>query len=242
VLSLKGKKEMNQRKGQGNHRGRPTPAQSKRQDRSQNRSGPSSFIGRHRRVGNFAEAFRSLSAEDEKAADVLRREGCHRQAVYFFTQAMEKLTRFAIFSEVAPENLDKDGTTYRERTLTHNLDDLLTVLLEVYQETINDPRVSEQISSQLSTHVLQGVRFGVLHNDVRYPRYLDRKQSCLLLKLSEKDSATVALMLARLKQFIEGFQQLDRSEPRQHPAEPPAGKPPPPKPDPPAKPVSEFRF
>ena len=51
--------------------------------------------------------------------------------------------------------------------------------------------VREQISSQLSTHVLQGVRFGVLHNDVRYPRYLDRKRSCLLLELSENDSATV---------------------------------------------------
>ena len=183
-----------------------------------------------------------MSAEDEKAADMLRREGCHRQAVYFFMQAMEKLTRFAIFSEVSPGSLDKDGTTYRERTLTHNLDDLLTVLLEVYQETINDPRVSEQISSQLSTHVLQGVRFGVLHNDVRYPRYLDRKQSCLLLELSEKDSAKVAQMLARLKQFVVGFQQLERNEAHPQPAEPPAAKPSSVEPSSPAKPVSEFRF
>lgn len=233
---------MNQRESQENRRGRAPSAQSKRRDGSQNRRSTPSFIGRQRRIGNFAEAFRSVSAEDEKAADTLRRDGCHRQAVYFFMQAMEKLTRFAIFTEVSPSSLDKDGTTYRERTLTHNLDDLLTVLLEVYQETINDPRVSEQISSQLSTHVLQGVRFGVLHNDVRYPRYLARKQSCLLLELSEKDSAKVSQMLARLKQFVEGFQQLERSEARRPPAEPPAAKPSPAKSSSPAKPASEFRF
>jgi hypothetical protein len=190
-----------------------------------------------------------VSGDDERAAETLQREGHHRQAVYFFIQAMEKLTRFAIFSEVPPGVLDKDGTTYRERTLTHNLDDLLTVLLEVYQETINDPRVSEQIANQLSTHVLQGVRFGFLHNDVRYPRYLDRNQSCLLLELSEKDSAKVAEMLARLKQFVEGFHQLKRSgggqqpaERREQPAETPTAKQQPAKPSPSPKPVSEFKF
>ena len=41
--------------------------------------------------------------------------------------------------------------------MTHNLDDLLTVLLEAYKETINDSRVSEQIDQQMDTHVLQGV-------------------------------------------------------------------------------------
>jgi hypothetical protein len=155
---------------------------------------------------------------------------------------MEKLTRFAIFSEVSPQVLDKNGTTYRERTLTHNLDELLTVLLEVYKETINDSRVSEQIEKQLSEHVLQGVRFGVLHNDVRYPRYMDRKRTCLLLELTEKDSAKLAETLARLKLFVEGFQQLKGSVDRQQPTEPATTKRTAAEPRSSGKPVSEFRF
>ncbi len=158
---------------QGKRGGHGNVSPSSRKHASRTRGARRNFIGKQRRVGTFAEAFRSLYAEDERAAETLQRDGCHRQAVYFFIQTMEKLTRFAIFSEVSPEVLDKNGTTYRERTLTHNLDELLTVLLEVYKEIINDSRVSEQIEKQLSEHVLQGVRFGVLHNDVRYPRYMN---------------------------------------------------------------------
>ena len=49
-----------------------------------------SFIGRQRRIQDLAEAYRSVSREDERAAETLQREGHHRQAVYFLMQAMEK--------------------------------------------------------------------------------------------------------------------------------------------------------
>ncbi|MEK6238452.1 MAG: hypothetical protein N2C14_27355, partial [Planctomycetales bacterium] len=70
--------------------------------------------------------------------------------------------RFVIFSEVSSSDASRDGRTYRERALTHDLDELLTVLLEVFTETINDSRVSDQIASQLENHVLEGERFGQL--------------------------------------------------------------------------------
>ena len=85
---------------------------------------------------------------------------------------------------------------------------LLTVLLEVYKETINDSRVSEQIEQQMNAVVLQGQYFGVLHNDVRYPRYIERRKSDVLLELNAKDATMAADKLARLKAFVEGFQQL----------------------------------
>ena len=166
------------------------------------------FIGRLQNVADLADTYRELSSEDEAAALVLQREGRYRQAVYFFLQAMEKLARCAIFSEVSPDDASMSGQTYREAARTHNLDDLLTVLLEAYKKTIDDSRVSEQIEQQMDTHVLQGVYFGLLHNDVRYPRYIERRKSDALLHLSDKDAAVAADKLTRLKAFVTGFQQL----------------------------------
>jgi hypothetical protein len=95
----------------------------------------------------------------------------------------------------------------------------LTVLLEAYKETINDSRVNDQIEQQMATYVLQGQYFGVLHNDVRYPRYIERRKSDALLDLYEKDAAVAADELSRLKAFVAGFQQLKvvRSEDRTTP-------------------------
>ena len=113
-----------------------------------------------------------------------------------------------MFTEVSPDAPSSDGQSYRERTRTHDLDILLTGLLEVFKETINDSRVSEQIEQQMNAVVLQGQFFGLLHNDVRYPRYMERRKSDVLLELNAKDATIAADKLARLKAFIEGFQQL----------------------------------
>ena len=171
-------------------------------------AGRPTLIGRHKKITDLAEAHRDLSSDDEQAAVLLQREGQYRQAVYFFLQAMEKLTRYAVFTEVSPDAPSSDGQSYRERTRTHDLDILLTVLLEVFKETINDSRVSEQIEQQMNAVVLQGQFFGLLHNDVRYPRYMERRKSDVLLELNAKDATMAADKLARLKAFIEGFQQL----------------------------------
>ena len=192
---------MSQEKNQGNRRRREQNKRPAGHPPTKMR-GPRDFVGRLQHVDDVAEAYRSVSVEDEEAARVLQREGRYRQAVYFFMQAMEKLVRYAIFSEVSPDGVDKEGTTYRERTTTHNLDDLLAVLLEVYRETINDSRVSEQIENQLATYVLEGVQFGFLHNDVRYPRYVERHRSYSLLELRDKDAEATSGKLARLKSFV----------------------------------------
>ena len=115
---------------------------------------------------------------------------------------------WALWVRIGGLSVFTDGQSYRERTRTHDLDILLTVLLEVFKETINDSRVSEQIEQQMNAVVLQGQFFGLLHNDVRYPRYMERRKSDVLLELNAKDATMAADKLARLKAFIEGFQQL----------------------------------
>jgi hypothetical protein len=154
------------------------------------------------------ELYRSLSHDDERAARSLLDAGQYRQAVYFVIQAMEKVVHWGIWSEVSPDDVDSQGVQYQERTRTHHLDDLLAVLLEVYKATINDPRVSQQIEEQLSKYVLEGVHFGYLHNNVRYPRYLEHSQEHTMLEISAKDAESAVQKLVRLRAFVEGFQRL----------------------------------
>jgi HEPN domain-containing protein len=199
---------MNQDKRNKNRSGDQRAARGRSRSKATEGSDRRAFIGRHKSVSDLAETYRDLSGDDEQAAIVLQREGQYRQAVYFFLQAMEKLARYAVFSEVGPDDASIDGRTYRERTRTHNLDELLIVLLEAYKETINNSRVSEQIEQQMEAYVLQGQYFGVLHNDVRYPRYIERRKSDALLELNEKDAVAATDKLTRLKAFVAGFQQL----------------------------------
>lgn len=168
-----------------------------------------SFVGKWRYgVSDVAKEFLKLGLDDEKAGRVLMKNGQQRQAIYFFVQAMEKFVRFGIFSEVSASDTGHDGQTYRERTLTHALDELLAVLLEVFTEAIDDPRVSEQIEEQLKTHVLEGERFGQLHNNIRYPRYMWKSGDFSVLQLSDGDVQKVVKKLERLKSFVAGFAKL----------------------------------
>jgi hypothetical protein len=88
------------------------------------------------------------------------------------------------------------------------LDDLLTVLLEVFTDAINDPRVSHQIEEQLKTYVLEGERFAQLHNNIRYPRYMWKGGDFSVLQLSKRDVSKVLQKLERLKSFVAGFNRL----------------------------------
>ena len=168
-----------------------------------------SFVGKWKYgVSDVAKEFLKLALDDEKAGRTLMENGHHRQAIYFFVQAMEKLVRFGIFSEVAVSQTGRDGQTFRERTLTHDLDELLAVLLEVFTDAINDPRVSQQIEEQLRTYVLEGERFGQLHNNIRYPRYMWKSGDFSVLQLSKDDVSKVVQKLERLKSFVAGFNRL----------------------------------
>lgn len=168
-----------------------------------------SFVGKWKyRVSDVANEFLKLGLDDEKAGRVLMENGQHRQAIYFFVQAMEKFVRVGIFSQVSAADTGHDGQSYRERTQTHALDELLAVLLEVFTEAIDDPRVSEQIEEQLKTHVLEGERFGQLHNNLRYPRYMWKSGDYSVLQLSNGDVQKVLRKLERLKSFVAGFAKL----------------------------------
>ena len=159
------------------------------------------------KIQDPAATYFALAEDDEQAACQLKDAGHFRQSMYFAIQAMEKYLRYAIFSEISGNDAGESGVTYRERTWTHELDTLIGILLEVYTERIGDDRVSEQIREQFDRLVLEGTRFGQLHNDVRYPRYSTRHSDYTLVEYDGTDVASLLRKLERLKRFVTDFRR-----------------------------------
>jgi hypothetical protein len=153
----------------------------------------------------LAAVFLQLAEEDHEAARELHQGGRFRQAMSCCIQAMEKYVRHGIFEMVGADERDAQGASYRERAQTHNLDALIDILLEVYTEHIPDERVREHVRGQFEQVVLQGVRFGRLHNDVRYPRYAQRSRDYTLVNYSGRDVVRLLEKVDRLKRFILDF-------------------------------------
>ena len=159
------------------------------------------FIGRREyNVTDLAAEYQALAEGDEKVGQLLIGQGQYRHGLYFLVQAMEKYVRSTIFGLVNPNT-----NYFRQRTLTHNLDDLLAFLREI---VCSNAELREQVRLQMQDHVLGGVRFGALHNDLRYPNFDDRRGSYFILQVERKDADTVYARLQTLKQFLRDIHQL----------------------------------
>ena len=159
-------------------------------------------IGTRKQITDVSSEYLRLANEDEKAGQCLLASGHYRHAAYFFIQAMEKYVRVKIFQLVNPNT-----EYFRERTRTHNLDDLLDFLIEIVGTT---PIIRDQVKSQLDNNVLEGVRFGMLHNDLRYPYYRDKSGSHETTIISRQDAEICHQRLVRLKPFVQEIDRLRR--------------------------------
>ena len=187
----------------GNGKGRPRKGHSPHQ-RFTSRSGS---LGRVCSVANVGDGYRRLSEADEAAADVLVESGHYRQAACMLIQAMEKAIQHGVFTQLPSLASCELVDEYRERVKTHNVDELLSVLLDVFRDAIGDARVSQQIDEQLEQLIVQGLRFHHLHNDVRYLRG-HRSGQYTLLEIAPRDVQQLKRTLTRLRAFIDGFQLL----------------------------------
>jgi len=143
-----------------------------------------------------------LALEDEEVGILLYDKGKYRHSVYFFLQAMEKQVRAKIFSFVNP-----DTEYFRNRVRTHNLDELLDFLIEIVS---NKENIRDQVKGQLEEHVLDGVKFGMLHNNLRYPIYREKSRSYSHLVIDEDDADRMWEKLKKLKVFISDINLLTR--------------------------------
>ena len=162
---------------------------------------PTRFIGRlNYDIQNVADEYRRLAIEDEDVGRFLLANRKYRHAVYCFVQAMEKHVRFKIFTLVSA-----DVEYFRTRTRTHNLDDLLTFLVEIVSA---NQLIKEQVGDQLNNFVLEGVRFGKLHNDLRYPFHMERSNSFAMLQIEQDDAELALAKLQKLKVFLRDIDRL----------------------------------
>jgi hypothetical protein len=158
------------------------------------------FIGTFKHKIDVSLEYRNLAKEDEEAGVLLMSHQKYRQAVYFFVQAMEKLVRHQIFRLVNPNIED-----FRDEARNHELDTLLEFLLRIIT---GNQMLRDQVRDQLEKNVLKGIRFGKLHNDVRYPAYFKQRDSFSLLQIDSADAEQVYQTLQNLKPFLEHIDKL----------------------------------
>lgn len=161
------------------------------------------YVGRfERNVTDVAAEYQMLAQEDEKIGRLLIDQGHYRHGVYFLVQAMEKYVRSTIFGLVNPH-----VPYFRQKTQTHNLDELLAFLREIL---CSDEEFRKLLHHQMDDSVLGGIKFGELHNNLRYPRFNDRHCSYSVLKVNHEDAKIVFARLQALKQFLKDSHQMRR--------------------------------
>jgi HEPN domain-containing protein len=163
---------------------------------------PTDIGRREYNVTDVSAEYRALAESDEKVGQLLIGQGQYRHGIYFLVQAMEKYVRSTIFGLVNPNT-----EYFRQRTRTHDLDDLLDFLIEI---ACVNPAVQVQVREQLRDFVLGGIRFGKLHNDLRYPAFSVRYQSYSLLSVGQQDADITLERLQTLKRFLKDIHQLIR--------------------------------
>lgn len=136
-------------------------------------------FARYKRIGKMryvkkgteiADEYSVYATNDEKAADVLFKNGLYNESAYYYIQAMEKVVKTAISSKV-----DVTNTYYaaKLKDIGHSLDLAIDFFLEllVYGK---DDVLAQQLEYQLKAGVFKYVRFSSLHNNIRYPIYSEK--------------------------------------------------------------------
>jgi HEPN domain-containing protein len=158
------------------------------------------YIGHRRKTIDICYEYLKLSKEDEDAGNLLLEQNRYRHSCYFFVQAMEKFVRYAIFKKVNASN-----EWFIDKTRTHNLDDLLEFLIEIVS---TKEAIREQVKLQLDQFVLNGVRFGQLHNELRYPLFNLKTKQYTILDIEKIDAEHSKKKLNDLKIFLRDIEKL----------------------------------
>lgn len=153
------------------------------------------YIGKCSKINNVSYEYKKMAEMDEMVANELFNNMSYRHAIYFYIQSMEKYIKAKIFSIVNPK-IDY----YIKRVENHSLDYTVNFLIELINT--NDI-IKEQIKRQLREHVLKGIRFNTLHNDLRYPKYSTRKQTYMVFVYNKSDCIEIRESVQLLKKFLE---------------------------------------
>ena len=158
------------------------------------------YIGSRKKINDISNTYLVYSNDDEIAGDILAKQGKYKHACYFYVQSMEKYVRYLIFQKINAQN-----DWFNNKTRTHNLDELIDFLIEIVSANKN---VQLQIKAQLNQFVLNGVRFGQLHNELRYPNYYQKTKEYTSLVVSKNDMTLCKEKLTKLRIFLKEIEKL----------------------------------
>lgn len=151
-------------------------------------------VGVFRRQINVSQEYLALARSDEIAAEKLSQVDCYRQTCYFIIQSMEKYIRAKTFRLVRA-----DLKFLRDENRNHSLDSAIDFLIKVIS---SDPIIQQQVSKQLTEHVLVNTKCNHLHNNLRYPEYFSKYDSYSMLDVGREDCQMLFDRLSSLKNFL----------------------------------------
>jgi hypothetical protein len=161
---------------------------------------PPKYIGALYDISDVSLEYRNLAEKDEEVGRILLAKGEYKHAVYLFIQAMEKQVRHKIYFHINPLKQE-----FRDGTKTHNLDMLIDFLLRILN---SKPQIQNQVRDQIYKNVLGGIRFGKLHNDLRYPIYFYSRDSFSGLRIDKSDAEEALRILDNLKLYLKDIDKI----------------------------------
>jgi hypothetical protein len=162
--------------------------------------GPQNQIGSFREFVDASAEYARLAREDEAAANTLAEAGHYRQAVYFVVQAMEKHLRAKIFAVSDPANEE-----VRQANRNHSVEAAASFLVGTL---VASERLHQLVQEQFERCLFQGLRYNLLHNDLRYPTYFERTHGFACLEVSRSDVIEMFARLDWLKDFMQELNLL----------------------------------
>ena len=159
-------------------------------------------IGKLEKIQHISYGYYQLAQIDEEVADNLLRIEKYRHSMYFYIQAMEKYIRARIF-EI---NSNKH---FIEHNKDHRLDNAIKTLIEILG---GDELAKQHMEKHLFENVLGGIKFGSLHNQLRYPFYIEENKRSVfkMLKVEKQDVLFIRDRLSCLKAFLNDLQKLKK--------------------------------
>ena len=143
----------------------------------------------------LSDELKKLAEDDARTANICAASGSYRIACYLLIQAMEKEIRSRIFALINPQL-----KYFREKSRTHSLDSAIELLIEM--KSAGDSLKRDHITSLVKEHILGGVKYNQLHNNLRYPFYSEKSLMYFALEASFDDYKVLSEKLRSLKSFL----------------------------------------
>lgn len=146
----------------------------------------------------IANIFLEISKSDENTSLHLYNTKQYNQAIYFMIQSMEKYIRYAICRKV---NMTNPYFAKKLKDMSHSFDDLLELLIEIMSG--ENKTLFFQLQQLIKENILENTLFSRLHNDLRYPKYIQTNEVYRILVTNKDDYHKIKDVSLKLKNCID---------------------------------------